>query len=243
MMRTMRTTAAVLVAMVAAAPGCDSAQREDLAAKTRAGADAASREAGELAEKTRVGAGELADKTRVGARELATAAGEQTMAAGRATAEWATKLVQRGELTATAKSWLERGAALSKGGIEAMLAKGQQAVPTAVAIGGALASAVDSDTMLEPIYQPIGQAGIGTVEADAAIRGMTRVEPIDGVEVGFKELTSLEGGHRISEEAYLVMWRQGDSLVGFVFRSRRDIAITELVALAPKLVGLVRGAL
>ena len=114
----------------------------------------------------------LAEKTRAGVGELATSASEQTVAAARMTAEWATKLAQRGELTETAKLWLKKGAELSQGGIEAVLAKGQQAVPTALAIGGALATAVDSDTMIEPIYQPIGQAGIGSAAAEAAIRGM-----------------------------------------------------------------------
>ncbi len=268
-----RTTAAVVMAILAA---CDATSREELAEKTRAGAEAASKEAGVLAEKTRAGAGELADaaskeagvlaektrasagewadaatkeagvlaeKTRASAGELATSASEQTVAAARVTAEWATKLVQRGELTETAKSWLRKGSELSQSGIEAVLAKGSQAVPTALAIGGALATAVDSDTMIEPIYQPIGQAGIGSAEAEAAIRGMARVEPIAGLQVGFKELTSLDLGHRVSEAAYLVVWQQDEHLVGFVFRSRREIAIAEVVALAPKLIGLVRGVL
>lgn len=273
-----RTTAAVVMVLLA---GCDASSREELEAKTRAGAaaaskeagalaektragasemaDAAAKEAGALAEKTRVGAGELADaatkeagalaeRTRVGVGELATSATEQTVAAARVTAEWAGRQVARGELTETAKGWLRAGSELSREGIEAVLAKGQQAVPTALAIGGALATAVDSDTMLEPIYQPIGdgaitQAAIGSAEADAAIRGMARVEPIEGLQVGFKELTSLDLGHRVSEQAYLVVWRQDEHLVGFVFRSRRDIKIAEVVALAPKLVALVRGVL
>ena len=249
-----QTTAAVMLASLAILVACSESSREDLAEKTRAGAAAASKEAGVLAEKTRVGAGELADaatreagalaeKTRAGVGELATSASEQTVAAARMTAEWATKLAQRGELTETAKLWLKKGAELSQGGIEAVLAKGQQAVPTALAIGGALATAVDSDTMIEPIYQPIGQAGIGSAAAEAAIRGMARVEPIDGLQVGFKELTSLDLGHRVSEQAYLVVWQQSEHLVGFVFRSRRDIAIAEVVALAPKLIGLARGVL
>lgn len=268
-----RTTAAVVMVLLA---GCDASSREELEAKTRAGAaaaskeagalaektragasemaDAAAKEAGALAEKTRVGAGELADaatkeagalaeRTRVGVGELATSATEQTVAAARVTAEWAGRQVARGELTETAKGWLRAGSELSREGIEAVLAKGQQAVPTALAIGGALATAVDSDTMLEPIYQPITQAAIGSAEADAAIRGMARVEPIEGLQVGFKELTSLDLGHRVSEQAYLVVWRQDEHLVGFVFRSRRDIKIAEVVALAPKLVALVRGVL
>ena len=117
----------------------------------------------------------------------------------------------------------------------------------ATEIGKALASAVDSDTMIEPIYQEVSGASpelaLGRAEADAAISGMSRVEVIDGLQVGFKELSSLDLGHRVTESAYLVVWRQGDRLVGFVYRSRRDVAIGQLVSAAPRLIGLVRSVL
>jgi hypothetical protein len=38
------------------------------------------------------------------------------------------------------------------------------------------------------------------------------------------------------------MWRQGDHLVGFVYRSRREIDIEKMVAEAPRLVKLVQTA-
>ena len=123
----------------------------------------------------------------------------------------------------------------------------EQGIPVALEIGKALVGAVDSDTLIEPIYQEVGggspELAVRRTEADAAIKAMTRVEVIDGLQVGFKELSSLDLGHRVSEQAYLVVWRQDEHLVGFVFRSRRDIKIAEVVALAPKLVALVRGVL
>jgi hypothetical protein len=247
-------TRAALAAMWTALAGCEAskdagaqAQREAgaLAERTRAGAadmaEAAQREAGVLAERTRDEAARLAAVAGERGTEAAKAAADSSVAAARTTADWATQKWREGRLTETAQGWLRRGAEASRGGIEAVLQRGQQAAPVAAEIGAALGAAIDSDTMFEPIYQQVGE-GV-SAEADAAIQGMTRVEPIDGLQVGFKELTSLDLGHRVSEHAYLVMWRQDDRLVGFVFRSRRDIALAELITLAPRLVGLVRSVL
>ena len=192
-------------------------------------------------------AGVMAEKTRAGAADMVAAAGERGAEAAGAAADWAGELYRSGQLTDTARTWLKQGAAASQAGIEAVLQRGEQAVPVATEIGKALASAVDSDTMIEPIYQEVSGASpelvLGRAEADAAISGMTRVEVIDGLQVGFKELSSLDLGHRVSESAYLVVWRQGDRLVGFVYRSRRDVAIGQLVSAAPRLIGLVRSVL
>jgi len=192
-------------------------------------------------------AGVMAEKTRAGAADMVAAAGERSAEAAGAAADWAGELYRSGQLTDTARAWLKQGAAASQAGIEAVLQRGEQAVPVATEIGKALASAVDSDTMIEPIYQKVSGASpelaLGRAEADAAISGMTRIEIIDGLQVGFKELSSLDLGHRVSESAYLVVWRQGDRLVGFVYRSRRDVAIGQLVSAAPRLIGLVRSVL
>ncbi len=174
----------------------------------------------------------LADKTTAEARDMATRAGEY---------------LRDGQLSASAKEWLHRGAEASREGIEAVLERGQQAAPVAMEIGRALASASDSDTMFEPIYQEVSGASpelaLRRAEADAAIRGMTRVEVIDGLEVGFKELASVESGQSMREQAYLVVWRQDAHLVGFVYRSRRVIALAALIQLAPRLVALARSAM
>lgn len=218
-----RTTIAVL-AVCLGVPGCDATR------------DAAQREASAMAE-----------QTQKKASELATAAGDKTVAAAKAARDWAGGLVTSGKLSETVEGWLRRGAAASGEGIEAVLKRGEQGVPVAVEIGKALIGAVDSDTLIEPIYQEVGggpqELALKRAEADAAIQGMTKIEVIDGLQVGFKELSSLDLAHHVSEQAFLVVWRQDDRLIGFVYRSRRDVALQELVAVAPKIVGLVRSAL
>ena len=173
-------------------------------------------------------------------------AGSRTAEAARAARAWAGQL-SLGELSEAARGWLRQGAGASSSGIEAVLAKGEQVVPVAVEIGRALGGAVDTSTQFEPIYQEVPggstELAVRRAEADAAIQDMPRVELIDGLSVGFKQLSSLDAGRSTSESAYLVMWRQHDRLIGFVFRSRRDVALTELVREAPRLVALVRSVL
>jgi hypothetical protein len=185
------------------------------------------------------------ERTRA-AQEMAEAAGQRTAEAAQAAREWASGL-GLGELSESAKTWLRRGASASASGIEAVLQKGEQVVPVALEIHRALSAAIDTDTAIEPIYQEVAggpnELALRRAEADAAIRGMTRVEPIEGVQVGFKQLSSLDLGKQVSESAYLVMWRQDDRLVGFVLRSRREVAFDGLVREAPRLVALVRSVL
>jgi hypothetical protein len=180
------------------------------------------------------------------AAEMAEAAGARTADAARAAREWAEGL-RIGELSESAKAWLRAGAEASSSGIEAVLQKGEQVAPVAVEIGRALAAAIDTSTSFEPIYQEVAggspELAQRRAEVDAAIQGMTHVEVIDGLSVGFKQLSAVDMGHHTSESAYLVMWRQHDRLVGFVARSRRDVALGDLVRDAPRLVALVRSVL
>jgi hypothetical protein len=235
--RTMQAVLAVCLGMTA---GCDATQRAEMAEQTQ-------KKAGELASAAGDKAGELASAAGDKTLEAARAAGDKTMEAARAARDWAGGLVTSGKLSETVEDWLRRGAAASGSGIEAVLKKGEQAVPVALDIGKALVNAVDSDTLIEPIYQEVGgdapELELRRTEADEAIRGMTRVEVIDGLQVGFKQLSSLDLGHSVSEQAYLVVWRQDNRLIGFVYRSRRDIALQALVGAAPGIIGLVRSAL
>lgn len=240
-----RTIKAVL-AVCLGVQGCDAAQKE-----AKDGAEAAAEQAkvkaSELAAAASDRAGEAAEQAKVKAGELASAAGDRTVEAAKAARDWAGDLVRSGKLSETVEGWLRRGAEASSEGIEAVLKRGEQGIPVALEMGRALVGSVDSDTLIEPIYQEVGggsqELALKRSEADAAIRGMTRVEVIEGLQVGFKELSSLDLGHHVSEQAYLVVWRQDDRLIGFVYRSRRDIALQQLVGLAPKIVGLVRSAL
>lgn len=192
-------------------------------------------------------AGVLAAKTRDGAGELVVAAGERTAEAAEAAGAWAGELVRSGQLSEAARGWLQRGAQASRGGIEALLQRGEQALPVALEIAQALRSAIDSDTRIEPIYQEVSGASpelaARRAEADSLIDTMPRVEVIDGLQVGFKDLSSLATDRQISEQAYLVVWRQDDRLISFIYRSRRSVDLVQLVGLAPRLIGLVRSAL
>lgn len=238
--------AAVVAALCVGAPGCE-ATREAAQRDAEVAAEEARKRAGELATAAGDRTREAADEAQKRAGELAAAAGDKTVEAARAARDWAGGLVTSGELSETVKGWLRRGAEASSEGIEAVLRRGEQGVPVAMEIGRALVGSVDTDTMIEPIYQEVGggsqELALRRSEADEAIRGMTRVEVIEGLEVGFKQLSNVDLGHHVSEQAYLVVWRQDDRLVGFVYRSRRDIALQALMATAPKIVGLMRSAL
>ncbi len=48
--------------------------------------------------------------------------------------------------------------------------------------------------------------------------------------------------HQIKERGYLVTWRDGDRLYGFVYRSKRSIDIDKLVADTPRLLRLAKAA-
>ncbi|MEZ4426755.1 MAG: hypothetical protein R3A51_03580 [Nannocystaceae bacterium] len=155
---------------------------------------------------------------------------------------WASDLTHNGTLSETARGWLD-GADGSK--IAAIVAKGEQLSPAALAIAGSLAAAYESDTAIEPVYQKIDPASgeVTTKAVDDAIHEMGRVEVIDGVSIGFKELTSTTAEKRVTEKGYLVLWRRDDHLVGFVYRSRKEIDLEKLVADAPRLYGLVEEGL
>ncbi len=143
-----------------------------------------------------------------------------------------------GELSDTAKGWLD--GATDRGTIEAVVREGTQLAPVALEIGKSLHDAIDSDTAIEPIYQEIepGEAE----EVDAAIEDMPRTEVVDGLTIGFKQLDETTNTHKIKERGYLVTWRDGDRLYGFVYRSKRTIDIDKLVADAPRLLKLTRAA-
>lgn len=178
-------------------------------------------------------------------KELGEQAGEKSKElAGRAKDGvedwWSDEAPSSGELSDRAKTLLD--GALPENGVEAALARGTQLAPAALEIGKAIHGAIDSDTKIEPIIQKVDDQG-AQAELDAKIAGMPRVETIEGVSVGFKDMTQYDSGGRTSESAYLVLWRKDDRLLGFVYHSRQRISIDKLVAEAPRLIKLVQGAL
>lgn len=123
------------------------------------------------------------------------------------------------------------------GTIEARLREGKSPALEVVRIAKAVSGSVSSDTTILPIYRPATE-----VDAiDAEIRNMPRTEVIDGVTVGFKQVRKLDPSEKVDEEAYLVLWRRGDKVVGFVYQKKTRIDIDTLVKETPKLMRLIAG--
>ena len=78
---------------------------------------------------------------------------------------------------------------------------------------------------------------------DKAIGDMPRVEVVDGVTVGFRQMDQVDTSTRVKERGYLVMWRHENHLVGFVYRSTRTINVDQLVAETPRLIELTQRTL
>lgn len=166
--------------------------------------------------------GDLADATKAGAQGLVD------------------DLRPDGELSETAKGWLKARAEGSDTTIESVLVKGVQLAPVALEAAKVLAEATDSQTVVEPIFQKVDE---DPAKIDAAIGGMPRVEVVDDVTVGFKQIDGFEGTQHVKQRGYLVMWRHEDHLVGFVYRSTRTIDLDTLVAETPRLIRLTQKAL
>ena len=140
-----------------------------------------------------------------------------------------------GELTDSAKNWLKE----HSGEMETVVVTGVQIAPVAWEIAKVLNEAVDSETVVEPVFQDVDDVK----KIDEAIDGMPRVEVIDGLNVGFKQLDSTDAKQNVKERAYLVTWRHESHLVGFVYRSQRTVDIETLVKEAPRLISLTKTAL
>lgn len=147
-----------------------------------------------------------------------------------------------GELSDAAQGILAKGAEASDGSVESILAKGKQLAPVAVDVANSLNKIVDTDTQIEPIVQKLDDDS-AQADLDARIKDMPRVETIDGVDVGFKDVTQWDSAGRETESAYLILWRRDDTLLGLVYRSKHRINVDKLVEEAPKLVKMVSGAL
>jgi hypothetical protein len=230
--------ALVLLGLPSTLASCSTEELEDKAKQAGDKAKQAGAEALEKAE-------ELGEQAGEKSKALAEQAGEKSKAlAGKAKdgveGWWSGEAPSSGELSDRAKTMLD--AALPENGVEAALARGTQLAPVALEIGKAVHEAIDSDTKIEPIIQKVDDQD-AQAELDAKISGMPRVETIEGVSVGFKDMTQYDSGGRTSESAYLVLWRKDDRLLGFVYHSRQRISIDTLIADAPRLIKLVQGAL
>ena len=259
---THRLPAAVLAFALGMLPGCDSTEEAKQTAKDASdqalaaskdkaaelardaktlgnkAADATKDAAGKAADATKDAAGKAADATKDAAAQAVEDAAEATRAGAKVLVD---DLRPDGELSQTAKDWLEKKAKqTTKTDIEAIIVAGVQLAPIALEASRVLADAIDSDTVIEPIFQKIDD---DPAKIDAAIGKMPRVEAIDGLTVGFEQMDHLDAGTSVKQRGYLVMWRHEQHLVGLVVRSTRTIDIEALVAKTPRLVTLTQQAL
>lgn len=195
----------------------------------------AARDAGEHAREQAKKIGEDAKKAGVTATQRAGELADDAVDKGKQM--WAER---RGELSDGAKGILAKGAASSGESAEALLHNGHQVAPVALEVAKTLHGAVRNDVDVEPIIQNLDDAD-AQAELDRRIADMPRVETIDGVDVGFKEVTQWDTAGRETQSAYLILWRRDKRLYGLVYRSNHRLDIDKLVAEAPRLVKLVQG--
>jgi hypothetical protein len=250
---TIRPSLLIATVLLLALPACEPEAAKDKAQEAAKEAGEAAREAGARAKEAGAQAKEAAKDVGKEAGEAAREAGARAKEAGarvQAAGEqlagdavdksqelWAER---RGELSEDAKGIFAKGAASSGEGVEAMLQKGKQVAPVALDVAQTLHAAVDGDVDIEPIVQNLDDAQ-AQAELDRRIADMPRVETIEGVDVGFKEVTQWDTGGRGTESAYLILWRRDARLYGLVYRSNKRINIEKLIAEAPRLINLVHG--
>jgi hypothetical protein len=239
----MNTRPLLLAAMLTLA--CDSA--EDAATKAKDAAKTSQELAGKAADGTKAaieGSKEAYGKGKEAVDEIGAKAkaGADAVKEGtdKAKALWA-DVPDTGELSSTAQGWIDKTAKGSEGTMASIVASGEQIAPVAKEISDSASKVVDSDHMLEPIYQEVDEGD--TAEVDKAIGDMPRVEVIDGLTIGFQQLDEKSADAMVKERGYLVTWREGDHLIGFVYRSKRTIDLEALVAETPRIVELVRKAI
>lgn len=154
------------------------------------------------------------------------------------TKKWWDDIPDTGALSDQTTTWIKNAADESGRTIENVLVEGEPYAPAAMQIAGGLASAVDGDRGFEPIYVKVSDSA----DADKKIGDMPKVQVVEDLTIGLKRVDSWEGLTQKKERGYLVLWREDDHLMGFVYRSRREIDIEKVAAEAPRLVALVRKA-
>jgi hypothetical protein len=221
--------------------GCDAEEiARSKAEEAKEALDDAVREKSEQAEKSVVRAADKAvQQSKAKADELAGRAADKIEMEARAL--WQ-DVPSTGELSETSRRWIEKEGERVGESVEGLLAKGAQLAPAAVEIGKTVNAAVEREVVIEPVIQRVDDVE-ASARIDRAVGDMPRVKTIDGLEIGFKRMSLDTAGSSARESAYLVLWRQDDHLLGFVYRSRREVDIESLIEETPRLIGLVRSAL
>jgi hypothetical protein len=225
--RSLLTTILLTMPLLACEPEAAKDKAKEVSEAAKEKAKEVGEQAKEAGAKAKDRAGELADE--------AVDKGKELVAEGKE--KWAER---RGELSDAGKGILAKGAASSGDSVEALLHNGHQVAPVALEVAKTLHGAVRSDVDVEPIIQNLDDEN-AQQELDRRIADMPRVETIDGVDVGFKEVTQWDTAGRETQSAYLILWRRDKRLYGLIYRSNNRIDIDKLVAEAPRLIKLVQG--
>ncbi len=229
-----------LVALLLAAVACDQTQKIDDAAKSaRQTAEDAAKRTTTAVDDAKKSIGQTVDDAKKTASDASKQAGDLVDTAKNATKRAWAGLTNTGELSTTALAWLASNT--EEEDIRKVLSKGAQVAPVALEIAKTVNAAVDSETAVEPIYQSL--EGRDPAEVDKAISGMSRVEVIDGLKIGYDQLSKLDASTKVDETAYLVTWRHEDHLVGLVYRTKRTIDIDMLIKETPRLVTMTKAAI
>lgn len=220
--------------------GCDTSQAQEAADKSKEMADKAVADGNKAVEGTKDAIDDgrrIAEEAKDKGQQLADDAKHVADEAGKLWAD----VPDTGQLSQTADGWLAAASKGSDSTIAELIVSGEQMAPVAVDISRALAGAIETDKKIEPIYQKVEPGHEAKV--DEAIGDMPRTEVIDGLTVGFRRLDETSTQTMVKERGYLVMWREQEHLVGFVYRSKRTIDLETLVAETPRILGLARRAI
>jgi hypothetical protein len=193
------------------------ARAEEARARAREGAEEVRDQAREHAREIRERAGSLRDRAAALEDRAKSLTGEAAALRDRA------KDLGRDAID-TIRPYAKTGA----GGIENLIVAGKTNAVEAAKLAASVAPAIADGVGFLPIYIDLG--GENEQQAmDRAIGNMPRVEVIDGLTVGFRAFTKRQ---------FLVVWRQGARLIGFVYTSLLDVAIGHVVEQAPRLISL-----
>lgn len=233
-------TSTVLAIALALWFGCGKAEKNDDKKAEPTLEDRAEEVAGDVRDRTRDGLDRLRTHARDKARAARDQAGqfregaERVRNRARALEHHALALKDQAatageDAVEIIRPYVQKG----KGQVEELIVAGKANAVQAARLAAAAAPALADGVGFRPIYIELGDQNEQKA-IDGAIGNMPRVEVIDGLTVGFRAFTKRQ---------LLVVWRQDDRMVGFVYTSLLDVAIEHVVEQAPRLIGLVGKAL
>jgi hypothetical protein len=120
------------------------------------------------------------------------------------------------------------------------VAKGVQVTPVALEIAKVANKAVDEETAIEPVARRSSPAARPS-STDRSRR--CRASSFERHHRRLQKLDSIENAKITKEQAVLVLWRKGDHLVGFLYRSKKTIDLELVIKETPRLYALTNAAI